>query len=55
MQRNTNLPQWLNAFGALCFAPQPGCGFNVDANVGHAFGIFMVYVGTLRNSCSGAG
>ena len=36
-------------------APQPNCGFNADANIGHAFGIFMAYVGTLRTSCSGAG
>ena len=37
------------------FAPQPNWGFNADANIGHAFGIFMAYVGTLRTSCSGAG
>jgi len=37
------------------FAPQPNCRFNADANIGHAFGIFMAYVGTLRTSCSGAG
>ena len=36
-------------------APQPNCRFNADANMGHAFGIFMAYVGTLRTSCSGAG
>ena len=36
-------------------APQPNWGFNADANIGHAFGIFMAYVGTLRTSCSGAG
>jgi len=24
------------------YAPQPGCGFNADANTGHAFGIVMV-------------
>ena len=36
------------------FAPQPNWGFNADANIGHAFGIFMAYVGTLRTSCSGA-
>jgi hypothetical protein len=29
--------------------------FNADANSGHAFGIFMPAVGTLRTSCSGAG
>ena len=37
------------------YAPQPNWGFNADANIGHAFGIFMAYVGTLRTSCSGAG
>ncbi len=37
------------------FAPQPNWGFNADANMGHAFGIFMAHVGTLRTSCSGAG
>ena len=37
------------------YAPQPNCGFNADANIGHAFGILMAYVGTLRTSCSGAG
>jgi hypothetical protein len=36
-------------------APQPNCRFNADANIGHAFGIFMAYVGTLRASRSGAG
>ena len=40
---------------ALFYAPQPNCRFNADANIGHAFGIFMAYVGTLRTSCSGAG
>ena len=37
------------------YAPQPNWGFNADANIGHAFGIFMAYVGTLRASRSGAG
>jgi hypothetical protein len=36
------------------YAPQPNCTFNVDANMGHAFGIFMAHVGTLRTSCFGA-
>ena len=36
-------------------APQPNWGFNADANISHAFGILMAYVGTLRTSCSGAG
>jgi hypothetical protein len=31
------------------------CRFNADANKGHAFGIFMAHVGTLRASRSGAG
>ncbi len=35
--------------------PLPNWWFNADANIGHAFGIFMAYVGTLRTSCSGAG
>jgi hypothetical protein len=26
----------------------PNCAFNVDANSGHAFGIFMAAVGALR-------
>ena len=30
------------------YAPQPNCRFNADANTGHAFGIFMASVGTLR-------
>lgn len=37
------------------YAPQPNWAFNADANTGHAFGIFMASVGTLRTSCSGAG
>jgi hypothetical protein len=31
------------------------CWFNADANIGHAFGIFMAYVGALQPSASGAG
>ena len=30
------------------YAPQPNCKFNVDANSGHAFGILLAAVGTLR-------
>ena len=30
------------------------CKFNVDANSGHAFGILLAAVGTLRPSGSGA-
>lgn len=37
------------------YAPQPNCRFNTDANIGHAFGIFMAYVGALQPSASGAG
>ena len=37
------------------YAPQPNCRFNADANIGHAFGIFMAYVGALQPSASGAG
>ena len=36
------------------FAPQPNCKFNVDANTGHGFAIFMASVGALRPSGSGA-
>ena len=43
------------ALNRSAYAPQPNCGFNADANMGHAFGIFMAHVGTLRTSCSGAG
>ena len=32
----------------------PNWAFNVDANMGHAFGIVMAHVGTLRPSGSGA-
>lgn len=32
----------------------PNCAFNVDANMGHAFGIVMAHVGTLRPTGSGA-
>ena len=52
MQRANSKNASANTFH---FAPQPNCGFNADANIGHAFGIFMAYVGTLRTSCSGAG
>ena len=37
------------------YAPQPNWGFNADANISHAFGIFMAYVGALQPSASGAG
>ena len=36
-------------------AHQPNCGFNADANIGHAFGILMAYVGALQPSACGAG
>ena len=35
-------------------AHRPNCKFNVDANSGHAFGILLAAVGTLRPSGSGA-
>ena len=47
--------QAISATTPFHYAPQPNWGFNADANIGHAFGIFMAYVGTLRTSCSGAG
>jgi hypothetical protein len=37
------------------YAPQPNWAFNADANTGHAFGILMACIGTLRTSSSGAG
>ena len=37
------------------YVPQPNWWFNADANIGHAFGIFMAYVGALQPSASGAG
>jgi len=33
---------------------RPNWSFNVDANKGHAFGIFMALIGALRASRSGA-
>ena len=37
------------------YAPQPNCRFNADANISHAFGILMAYVGALQPAASGAG
>ena len=37
------------------YAAAPNWAFNADANTGHAFGILMACVGTLRASRSGAG
>ena len=34
--------------------PAPNCKFNVDANTGHGFAIFMASVGALRPAGSGA-
>ena len=48
------LPQNL-VWQSSAYAPQPNWWFNADANIGHAFGIFMAYVGTLQPSASGAG
>ncbi len=36
-------------------AQTPNRSFNADANTGHAFGILLACVGTLRASRSGAG
>jgi len=36
-------------------AHQPNWWFDADANMSHAFGIFMAYVGALQPSASGAG
>lgn len=47
--------QYMLAKTPFHYAPQSNWGFNADTNIGHAFGIFMAYVGTLRTSCSGAG
>ena len=44
-----------SGFSHCAYAPQPNCRFNADANIGHAFGIFMAYVGALQPSASGAG
>ncbi len=40
---------------SIHYAPQPNCGFNADANIGHRFAILMAYVGALQPSASGAG
>lgn len=39
---------------AIRSAQLPNWAFNVDANMGHAFGIIMALVGTLRPSGFGA-
>jgi hypothetical protein len=44
-----------SGFSHCAYAPQPNWGFNADTNSGHAFGIFMPAIGTLRASRSGAG
>lgn len=38
----------------LGFVPRPNWAFNVDANMGHAFGIVTAHAGTLRPAGSGA-
>jgi hypothetical protein len=55
LERPHNLKAVARVLNALYYAPQPNCRFNADANMGHAFGILMAHVGTLRTSCSGAG
>jgi hypothetical protein len=42
-------------FNRSSICHQPNWSFNADANTGHAFGIFMACVGTLRASRCGAG
>lgn len=39
---------------AMSAHQQPNGAFNVDANKGHAFSIFMALIGALRASRSGA-
>ena len=41
-------------FAGRANGQKPNCTFNVDANSGHAFGILLAAVGTLRPSGSGA-
>jgi len=53
LAQHTNYRRLANSLVHLAF--QPNCRFNADANTGHAFGIFMASVGTLRASRSGAG
>jgi hypothetical protein len=40
---------------ASCIKLRSNWRLNVDDNTGHAFGIFIASVGTLRTSRSGAG
>ena len=51
----THEKQAMLAKAPFHFAPQPNWRFNADAYTGHAFGIFLASVGTLRASRSGAG
>jgi hypothetical protein len=44
----------INNYAKSTHVASPNCAFNVDAYMGHAFGILMAHVGTLRTSCSGA-
>ena len=57
-QKNTVARPHLNlsrrVFPGLANGQKPNCKFNVDANSGHAFGILLAAVGTLRPSGSGA-
>lgn len=57
MQRTAHIKQKAKRSRHLtqcCACHQPNWSFNVDANKGHACGIFMALIGTLRTSCSGA-
>ena len=57
MKSSSNIEgiKYVSSAPTFHYAPQPNCGFNADANIGHAFGIFMAYAGTLQPSASGAG
>lgn len=52
---NTHEVQAMSVRTLFHYAPQPDWWFNADADMAHAFGIFMAHVGTLRTTCSGAG
>ena len=45
-RRNLNLSR--RVFPGRANGQKPNCKFNVDANSGHAFGILLAAVGTLR-------
>ena len=51
-RRHLNLSR--RVFPGRANGQKPNCKFNVDANIGHAFGILLAAVGALRPSGSGA-